>query len=69
MESLVAALKTEHVHKAQFRTRAEARAAVFEYIEAFYNTAAPALGPGLPHPGRGTGQYGGAHYAGRSMIF
>ena len=37
MESLFAALKTEHVHQAQFHTRAEARAAVFEYIEAFYN--------------------------------
>src|SRR3954466_10521642 len=25
------------IHEAQFRTRAEARAAVFEYIEVFYN--------------------------------
>jgi hypothetical protein len=69
MESLFAALKTEHVHQAQFHTRAEARAAVFEYIEAFYNTAAPALGFRLSHPGRGTGQYGRAHYARRSVIF
>ena len=30
-------LKTERVHEARFRTRAEARAAVFEYIEVFYN--------------------------------
>ena len=37
MESFFAALKTEHVHLAQFRTRAEAKAAVFEYIEVFYN--------------------------------
>src|SRR3954454_23814776 len=37
MESFLAALKTERVHKARFRTRAEARAAVFEYIEVFYN--------------------------------
>ncbi len=37
MESFFASLKTERVHQAQFRTRAEARAAVFEYIEVFYN--------------------------------
>jgi putative transposase len=37
MESFLAALKTERVHEARFRTRAEARAAVFEYIEVFYN--------------------------------
>ena len=37
MESFFASLKTERVHEARFRTRAEARAAVFEYIEVFYN--------------------------------
>jgi putative transposase len=37
LESFFASLKTERVHEAQFRTRAEARAAVFEYIEVFYN--------------------------------
>jgi putative transposase len=37
MESFFASLKTERIHGAQFRTRAEARAAVFEYIEVFYN--------------------------------
>ena len=37
MESFFASLKKEHVHHARFRTRAEARAAVFEYIEIFYN--------------------------------
>jgi putative transposase len=37
MESFFASLKTEQVHEAQFRTRAEARAAVFEDIEVFYN--------------------------------
>jgi transposase InsO family protein len=36
-ESLFASLKEEHVHHARFRTRAEARAAVFEYVEVFYN--------------------------------
>ena len=34
MESFFASLKKEHV---RFRTRAEARAAVFEYVEVFYN--------------------------------
>ena len=37
MESFFASPKTERVHEARFRTRAEARAAVFEYIEVFYN--------------------------------
>jgi putative transposase len=42
MESFFASLKTERVHEARFRTRAEARAAVFEYavfeyIEVFYH--------------------------------
>jgi putative transposase len=37
MESVFAALKVEHVHQVRFRTRAEAKAAVFEYLEIFYN--------------------------------
>ena len=37
MESFFASLKTEHVHHARFRTREEAKAAVFEYVEIFYN--------------------------------
>jgi len=37
MESFFASLKREHVHHVRFRTRAEARAAVFEYVEVFYN--------------------------------
>jgi transposase InsO family protein len=37
MESFFASLKKEHVHRARFRTREEAKAAVFEYIEVFYN--------------------------------
>jgi putative transposase len=38
MESFFASLKKELVHDADFATRAEARAAIFEYIEVFYNT-------------------------------
>ena len=37
MEGFFASLKKEHVHQARFRTRAEARAAVFDYVEVFYN--------------------------------
>jgi putative transposase len=37
MESFFASLKTEHVHQVCFHTRAEAKAAVFDYIEVFYN--------------------------------
>ena len=37
MESFFASLKTEHVHQVRFRTREEAKAAVFDDIEVFYN--------------------------------
>jgi transposase InsO family protein len=37
MESFFASLKKEHVHHVRFHTREEARAAVFDYIEIFYN--------------------------------
>jgi putative transposase len=37
MESFFASLKKEHVHQTCFRTREEAKAAVFDYIEIFYN--------------------------------
>lgn len=37
MESFFHTLKTERVHHQRYRTRAEARRSVFEYIEGFYN--------------------------------
>ena len=37
MESLFASLKVEHAHQARYRTRDEARAALFDYLEVFYN--------------------------------
>jgi putative transposase len=37
MESFFASLKKEYVHQACFGTREEAKAAVFDYIEVFYN--------------------------------
>jgi len=37
MESFFASLKKELVHHEDYQTRAEARASIFEYIEAFYN--------------------------------
>jgi putative transposase len=37
MESFFASLKKERIHHARFRTREEAKAAVFDYIEVFYN--------------------------------
>lgn len=37
LESFFALLKKESVHHIRMRTREEARAAVFEYIEVFYN--------------------------------
>jgi transposase InsO family protein len=37
MESFFASLKKELVHERRFRTRREARSAIFDYIEVFYN--------------------------------
>jgi putative transposase len=37
LESFFASLKKEHVHPVRFRTRGAAKAAVFDYIEVFYN--------------------------------
>lgn len=37
MESFFSSLKTERVAKKVYRTRAEATADVFDYIECFYN--------------------------------
>ncbi|MBC6445373.1 MAG: IS3 family transposase [Alphaproteobacteria bacterium GM202ARS2] len=37
MESFFSSLKTELVHRTRFATRREAKAALFEYIEIFYN--------------------------------
>jgi transposase InsO family protein len=36
-ESFFGSLKTELVHRTRFRTRDQARAALFEYVEIFYN--------------------------------
>jgi putative transposase len=37
MEAFFASLKKEQIHHARFRTREEAKAAVFDYVEIFYN--------------------------------
>ena len=37
VESFFATLKTELIHRRSFLTRAEARSAIVEYIEVFYN--------------------------------
>jgi len=36
-ESFFSTLKAERVHRTDYITRSQARASVFEYIEAFYN--------------------------------
>jgi transposase InsO family protein len=36
-ESFIGTLKTEHVLRTRFRTRAEARSSIFEWIECWYN--------------------------------
>ena len=37
MEAFWSTLKNELVHRRRFSTRAEARTAIFDYIEVFYN--------------------------------
>ena len=37
MESFFASLKKELVHHEDYRTREDAQASIFEYIEVFYN--------------------------------
>ena len=50
MESLFASLKTEEVHLARHHTRAEAKAAVFEYLEVWCNRARLHSGLGYQTP-------------------
>ena len=50
MESFFASLKKELVHQWRFKTRAEAKAAIFEYIEVFYNRQRRHSGIGYQTP-------------------
>ena len=50
MESFFSSLKTELVHRTQFRTRREAKAALFDYIEIFYNRRRRHSGVGYRTP-------------------
>ena len=49
MESFWSTLKRELIHRREFPTRAEARAAIFEWIEVFYNRERPPR-PRFPIP-------------------
>src|SRR4028118_1556774 len=59
MESFFASLKTEHVHQVRFRTREEARTAVFEYIEIFYNRQRLHSAVGYRNPAEAPARTGG----------
>lgn len=50
MESFFASLKKELVHRQRFKTRAQAKAAIFEYIEVFYNRQRRHSGIGYQTP-------------------
>jgi transposase InsO family protein len=50
MESFFASFKKELVHRQRFRTRAQAKAATFEYIEVFYNRQRRHSGIGYQTP-------------------
>jgi len=50
MESFFASLKKELVHHQRFKTRAQAKAVIFEYIEVFYNRQLRHSGDGYQTP-------------------
>ena len=50
MESFFSSLKNELVHRTRFRTRRDAKAALFEYIEIFYNRQRRHSSIGYPTP-------------------
>ena len=50
MESFFSSLKTERIDRRTYRTRDEAKADVFDYIERFYNLEAPALDDRISKP-------------------
>lgn len=52
MESFFSSLKTERVRKKVYRSRDQARADVFDYIERFYNPARRHSTLGYPKPHR-----------------
>ena len=56
MESFFASLKKEGVHHIRMRTREEARAVVFEYIEVFYNRQRLHSGVGYRTPAEARAQ-------------
>src|SRR5687767_7357127 len=57
MESFFGSLKTEHVHRARFRTREEAKAAVFDYVEIW--TSPLGVEGSLTNPITPGGRHGG----------
>ena len=50
MESFMASIKTELINRRRFKTKDEARAAIFAYIEAFYNPRRRHKGLGQKSP-------------------
>ena len=52
LESFFTSLKKELVHRWRFKTRAEAKAAIFEYIEAFLIISAGTHASDIKHHSR-----------------
>lgn len=50
VESFFASLQRELVHSEQYTTREQARASIFEYVEAFYNRVRRHSFPGFLSP-------------------
>lgn len=57
MESFFGTLKTELVHHRKYRSRTEARAEIFEYIEVFYNRIRLQSGLGMKTPAAYEAEY------------
>ena len=58
MESFVGSMKTDLVHRTRFRTREEARRAIFEYIEVWYNRRRRHSAIGYITPEQARAQFG-----------
>jgi putative transposase len=68
MESFWASLKKEQVHHKRYKTRAEARADIFDYIESFYSTIRRHSGLGNQSPIDFTAKFVSNNNAMPSMI-
>ena len=68
MESVLGSLKVEPVYQADYRTRAEARAALFDDLEVFYNRQRWHSGLGYRTPAEARAEMSEGHPYGGVML-